>query len=174
MEKSIAMETLLDKYKNSSLSQEDFLLLLILYDEYLYNKKINRVLELFNPENTEKFIDLKKDGTFKIKEDYIKLITSDDNTDIVEIVNFLNEKTGKRYSAKSVSTKRLIRSRLRDGYSKDDLKGVIETMANQWMYTKMEYYLRPETLFNETKFQTYYSLYLGSKNKEKDWTIDKA
>ena len=45
------------------------------------------------------------------------------------------------------------------GYTEEDLKKVIDTMCSRWLNdSKMNIYLRPETLFNPTKFQTYVNL----------------
>lgn len=75
-----------------------------------------------------------------------------------EVINYLNIKIGKKkgFSTVSSANKRIINARLKE-YSVQDLKDVIDTMWAKWKGTNMEFYMRPETLFNETKFQGYYA-----------------
>lgn len=72
----------------------------------------------------------------------------------IDIVRFLNSLTGQHYRPSSAKTKRLIDARMNEGYKVDDFKTVITKKANEWKGTKMETYLRPETLFG-TKFESY-------------------
>ena len=74
---------------------------------------------------------------------------------IKEILNYLNQKTGKKYTGKSQAHKNLIIARLREGFTVDDFKVVIDNKVNAWGGDeKMKQYLRPETLFCG-KFETY-------------------
>lgn len=72
-----------------------------------------------------------------------------------EIIEYLNAKAGKKFSLTSRSTKRFIGARVKDGYGLEDFKRAIDNQVARWKGTDMEEYLRPETLFNETKFQGY-------------------
>jgi phage replication O-like protein O len=71
-----------------------------------------------------------------------------------EIINFLNEKTGKNFSPKTKKTKDLISARWNEGKRLDDFKAVINHFSKKWMGitfkdgTPAEEYLRPSTLFN--------------------------
>lgn len=71
-----------------------------------------------------------------------------------EIIGYLNEKTGKRFTAKSRDTQGHISARLDEGFTVDDFKTVIDKKVREWMGTEMEKYLRPETLFSK-KFDRY-------------------
>jgi len=79
---------------------------------------------------------------------------------IQEIINYLNQKAGKNYRMNNQKTKSLIQARLREGFTLDDFKKVIDTKVQQWQGkvnkdgVSMETYLRPETLFG-TKFESY-------------------
>lgn len=74
---------------------------------------------------------------------------------INQVVNYLNEKTGKDFKATTKQTVNLINARVRDGYTLDDFKKVIDTKTNQWQSKPdMNKYLRPQTLFG-TKFEGY-------------------
>lgn len=72
-----------------------------------------------------------------------------------EIIAYLNEKTGKRYSATSRVNQGHISARLKEGFTVDDFKHVIDVKCFQWKDdAKMAKFLRPETLFG-TKFDRY-------------------
>jgi uncharacterized phage protein (TIGR02220 family) len=72
-----------------------------------------------------------------------------------EIINYLNEKIGTNYKASTKATKTKINARWQEGFKLDDFKRVIDCKAAAWQYdTKMNQYLRPETLFG-TKFESY-------------------
>lgn len=70
------------------------------------------------------------------------------------IVDYLNSKASSHYKASSAKTKRLIHTRIKDGFSVDDFKHVINTKTAEWLNTDMEKFIRPETLFG-TKFESY-------------------
>lgn len=73
----------------------------------------------------------------------------------IEVLEFLNEKTGRKYQAVDANTK-IITSRLKEGASVDTCKAVIEAKVAEWgTDAKMAEYLRPATLFNPTKFAQY-------------------
>jgi uncharacterized phage protein (TIGR02220 family)/predicted phage replisome organizer len=72
-----------------------------------------------------------------------------------EIINYLNEKTGKKYRATSKETQRHIKARINEGFTLDDFKRVIDIKCDKWKSDpKMQDYLRPETLFGN-KFEGY-------------------
>lgn len=80
---------------------------------------------------------------------------------IKDIITYLNDKTGKRYSHNASGNKRIIQARLNEGYTFDDFKRVIDHKCNEWLPPvkfsngKMsDTYLRPATLFNQ-KFDQY-------------------
>lgn len=73
--------------------------------------------------------------------------------DIHEIIDYLNQVCGThyRYGDKTVS---LIRTRMKEGFTVDDFKTVIDKKFKAWGKGDMAKYLRPETLFG-TKFESY-------------------
>jgi len=73
---------------------------------------------------------------------------------IVEIVDYLNEKTGKKFTPTCTDTIRHIGARLNEGRTVEQLKQVIDTKTAQWKGTEQEKYLRPSTLFGG-KFEGY-------------------
>lgn len=74
----------------------------------------------------------------------------------VEIISHLNQKTGKRYSAKVKNTRELINGRISEGRTLEDFKLVIDTKCSHWLNDlKMVEYLRPDTLFRPSNFDKY-------------------
>lgn len=72
-----------------------------------------------------------------------------------EIVGYLNSKLGTHYKHTSVETIKKIKARLKEGFTVDDFKTVIDKKVLLWKNDiKMSAYLRPETLFG-TKFESY-------------------
>ena len=72
-----------------------------------------------------------------------------------EVVQYLNQKTGKNFKSTSKATQRHIKARFTDGFVLDDFKQVIDKKCSDWLRDqKMKEYLRPETLFG-TKFESY-------------------
>lgn len=71
------------------------------------------------------------------------------------IIFYLNEKTDSNYRSSTKKTQSLIHARLKEGFTEDDFKTVIDKKCAEWIGDeKMEQYLRPETLFG-TKFESY-------------------
>jgi len=92
------------------------------------------------------------------------------DTEINEVINHLNLKASVNFRPNSKSCHKFISARLRDGYSVDDLKDVIDSKVDDWFADpKMRPYLRPSTLFNEEKFEGYVNL---NSKKLKD-SLDK-
>ena len=84
-----------------------------------------------------------------------------------EIIDYLNEKTGRKYKHKAKINQRVIKARMNEGYTIEDFKAVIDKKTAEWNDDeKMKEYLRPETLFS-TKFDRY--LNEESKSNKKSW-----
>jgi uncharacterized phage protein (TIGR02220 family) len=84
-----------------------------------------------------------------------------------EVLCYLNDKAGRKYSATPANTK-LIIARVREGASIDELKAVVDMKVSEWLNDpKMEQYLRPATLFNAEKFGQY-SGSIGTVNGHTD------
>lgn len=73
----------------------------------------------------------------------------------IEIIRYLNEKTGKNFRHSTNATVRLIEARLNEGYTLEDFKKVIDNKTAEWKGTEQEQYLRPETLFAPSHFESY-------------------
>lgn len=96
----------------------------------------------------------------------IERIEKDRKNIYVEIINYLNKKAGKRFSAKSAANKKLINGRISEGRTFDDFKHVIDVKCEDWLGDpKWGEYLRPSTLFRPTNFENYLNQKMNS-NKE--------
>lgn len=71
------------------------------------------------------------------------------------IIDYMNKRTGKKYSVKTKKTAQLIHKLLDNGFTVEDFERVIDFKCKQWLNNeKMNQYLRPRTLFSE-KFEDY-------------------
>lgn len=76
------------------------------------------------------------------------------NVDLIkEIIEYLNKTIGSRYRGGTADSAK-INARLKEGFTVEDFKTVINKKSKEWMGTNMEAYLRPETLFGN-KFESY-------------------
>lgn len=74
---------------------------------------------------------------------------------VKEIVEYLNRAIGSHYKPNVEKTRTFIRARLREGFTVEDFKTVIDKKARAWLGNReMQKFLRPETLFG-TKFEGY-------------------
>lgn len=132
------------------------------YDTYISTVLNNLQNKLYIKITGDEFEDLVcRDKTISLfKEDKL-------DSDINEVLEYLNKKLGKKrgFSLLSKSNRKFVSARLREKNSVEDLKQVIDTMYSKWEGTTFEQYLRPETLFGETKFQSY--LMLSQSTSEK-------
>lgn len=89
------------------------------------------------------------------EEDDFEEVEIDKNATHVKIIDYLNSKCNTNYRSSTKKTRTLINARLREGYSEEDFKNVIDKKARQWLKDKeMCKFLRPETLFGN-KFEGY-------------------
>lgn len=89
---------------------------------------------------------------FKEKSDKDK--QNEDNEIFRRIISYLNEKCNTRYRPTSKETLRLIRLRMREGFTEEDFRIVIDKKSKDWKGMEYEKFLRPETLFGD-KFESY-------------------
>jgi uncharacterized phage protein (TIGR02220 family) len=89
--------------------------------------------------------------------------------DVIAGLDYLNEKTGKRYRAVNANVA-LIAARLRES-TINECRMVIDAKVAAWQHDdKMCQYLRPATLFNATKFANYVGeLGTSSNGNGRDW-----
>ena len=86
------------------------------------------------------------------KEKPLKVVWTEETK---HIIDYLNKRTGKKYSVKTKQTSQLIHKLLDNGFTVEDFERVIDIKCKQWLNNdKMNQYLRPRTLFSE-KFEDY-------------------
>lgn len=72
-----------------------------------------------------------------------------------EVVDYLNQRAGTHYRLTTASTRKLVKARLKEGFTVKDMKLVIDKKCADWLNNgDMAQYLRPETLFGN-KFESY-------------------
>lgn len=77
------------------------------------------------------------------------------------VIDYLNKKASTNYRASTKNTQSFINARVKEGYTAEDFKKVIDSKSREWLGTDFEKYLRPSTLFG-TKFENY----LNEANKK--------
>jgi uncharacterized phage protein (TIGR02220 family) len=88
-----------------------------------------------------------------------------DNLPYGLIVDYLNTKAKTNYKPSTKKTQALIKARYNEGFTLEDFKQVIDKKTNEWLRdSKMNRYLRPETLFG-TKFESYLNQKEGNSGK---------
>jgi len=98
--------------------------------------------------------------TAKKKEERIKnknknILSSKSSTVCVEIIDYLNLKTGKSFKSTSKATQSAISARCSEGFLLKDFKHVIDVKSAEWgVDDKMKKFLQPSTLFGP-KFENY-------------------
>ena len=90
-----------------------------------------------------------------------------DNNNIYSLViDYLNRKASTNYRSTTKNTQSFINARLKEGYTVEDFKKVVDSKSKEWLNTDFEKYLRPSTLFG-TKFENY----LNEANKKEPTAI---
>ena len=144
-----------DRYKPSTLPERD--LLNIQKDKtYTLKSDVSRM-------DTEciQTVSIGKDrlGKDRVGKDSIDTLCHVSHDDVdkshFEIIEYLNLKTGSKFKPTTKPYVQAIRSRLKEGYTVDDFKTVIDKKCREWKGTKLEKYLTPKTLFAPSHFDTY-------------------
>lgn len=112
----------------------------------------------------------------KTHQDVNVIVNVNDNVDvnvkkisleeIKGIIEYLNIKTNSHYKYSTDKTQSLIKARIKDGFSLEDFKTVIDKKCDEWLGTDFEKFLRPETLFSN-KFDGYLNQKTTSKKETK-------
>jgi uncharacterized phage protein (TIGR02220 family) len=87
-----------------------------------------------------------------------------------DVLGYLNRLTGKGFQFRTpigelTSSGDMIVQRLKQGYTREDLREVVHAKCEQWLHSDdMHQYLRPETLFGKKKFEQYIGELRGTTN----------
>lgn len=128
--------------------------------EWIYDVHENDILEEINKYSKSK---TKANAVIGIvNENVIENVIGDEDIKseiefkIDEVLNHFIKITGKEIDVSANSNRRFVKSRLKDKIPIEDLKKIIELKTFKWKDdSKMRQYLRIETLFNETKCNSY-------------------
>lgn len=117
-----------------------------------------------SPNNNVTTIQQQSNNTTKKKE-------KDNNNIYSLVIDYLNRKASTNYRSTTKNTQSFINARLKEGYTVEDFKKVIDYKSKDWIGTEFEKYIRPATLFG-TKFENYLNeankkepMAVGSENK---------
>lgn len=145
------------------------------YNKHTFYRILRFGLDFFNTENNGVYIELtnsnliikvvrnKKVNNKKNNKENNEKKQLKSNNDLIKIViDYLNEKTSKKFTTKNKQTIVFINARVKDGYAEKDFKKVIDIKTLKWLNTDMADYLRPQTLFSP-KMESY----LNEKNNKK-------
>ncbi len=115
-----------------------------------------------------------KESESKTHQDVNVIVNVNDNVDvnvnkitlaeIKGIIEYLNIKSNSHYKYSTDKTQTLIKARIKDGFTLDDFKIVIDKKCEEWLGTDFEKFLRPETLFSN-KFEGYLNQKITAKKK---------
>lgn len=112
----------------------------------------------FNKEILKSYISLSKelDNSYEHGSD-TEDGTEDGNEDenVKEIITYFNQKANKNFTLKSKANNSMINARLNEGFTVENFKKIIDNKCKSWLGTKMDEYLRPETLFCAKHFESY-------------------
>jgi uncharacterized phage protein (TIGR02220 family) len=95
------------------------------------------------------------------------------NKKIECIIDYLNTKLGTKYRASTKATKDVIKARLKEKFTVEDFKTVIDKKTEQWKGTPMEEFLRPQTLFG-TKFESYLNQTIVKEEKKQEQIVPRS
>ena len=120
-------------------------------------------------------VDIDNEGvTDTLKKDILKRDLNKNNI-CINVINYLNKKTGKNFKSTTKKTKSYINARLNEGFKEEDFYKVIDIKSSQWMYSDMNKFLRPSTLFSNN-FEGYLNEVCVSNDKctyeSKGWDIE--
>jgi uncharacterized phage protein (TIGR02220 family) len=161
------------KLKESNLLVEEYVFLLMLYEKVEWNKftfwmRSDDLQQMI--ENLEKNMYITNSEEGYVLRGKGRELFEAPKDNVVEIIAYLNQKTGKSFRANVASNRAIVSARLNEGYSVDEIKRMIDVMTSKWQNTKMEIYLRPETLFGATKFQTY----INERSNDTSWANERV
>ena len=134
--------------------------------ELLKIESVRNLREISEKSTPEIEIKLEKEKELEINKIHCHVEHDNTSNSINEIIEYLNSKTNKNYRSTTQKTRTLIKARMKEHFTIDDFKIVIDKKCSEWMGTKFEAYLRPETLFG-TKFEGYLNQSLTKSETER-------
>ena len=150
-------------------------------DTAKYKEKVERLANNRNQDD----INVKSERN----QDDIALVATDTDTDTdtdtsskkkikatetdIRILDYFNSKCNTSYRYKNQEILKLIHGRLKDGFSEDDFKRVIDIKYEEWFDNPdMAKYLKPSTLFRPSHFEEYLNQKTKGEPKTRSELID--
>lgn len=136
------------------------------------NKVLDTKVSNTNNNNNNKSINPKQSsGLFPTKTS--NTLEVNDKDIVKESIEHLNKVLGTNYKETTTNTVTNIKALVKAKYTLEDIKCVIDYKYKEWKGTDMEKYLRPDTLFRLSKFESYINnarrgTRINSKNKFND------
>ena len=121
------------------------------------NKKLSKQTTPYNPESNPERIQKKNPERARREKEKQEIPYS-------EIISDLNSQTGKHFRVSSEATRRLIRARWEEGYRLADFEAVHRNQSSRWLGTEQAQYLRPETLYKPSHFESYLNAGTGKND----------
>lgn len=127
------------------------------------DKTYNLINGLSNNQTNDHNNDLTNDLTKNFSINNNTITQEDKNTrtqdniyssQIKEIIDYLNQKANTSYRTSTERTQKLIIAKLKQKFTVEDFKHVIDVKCADWLNSDFAQYLRPETLFGN-KFESY-------------------
>lgn len=112
--------------------------------------------------------DVTHDVTDTSQSDVISSYSISLSESIKEIIDYLNTKCNKKYTYRNKSYNSKIHARLKEGFTVEDFKTVIDKKYTKWKGTEYEQYLNPDTLFAPSKFEKYLNETEGNSKPKKE------
>ena len=139
---------------------------------------INNINIYINDNDNERYVNVSSNGSnsqanhdcteIDTKNNSKRKATNEDSfvEKVKAVIDYLNEKANTKYRYSTQQTRQLINARLKEKYTVDDFKAVIDCKVKDWGNDKkMSEYLRPQTLFG-TKFESYLQQALKSNGQQ--------
>jgi len=86
---------------------------------------------------------------------------------ITQVLERLNEVTGREFNTKTQAHRKLVAARLKEGHTYEDFDTVIRFKNWEWKGKEQAQYLRPDTLFRPSKFDGYLQAARDSKQESR-------
>lgn len=92
-----------------------------------------------------------------------------------DVIDYLNKKTDSAFRY-AKAHQRIIEARVKEKFTLEDFKAVIDVKASQWKGSNMQIYLRPATLFQASKMDGYLqeSKMIIPKSNDEKTTAERA
>lgn len=80
---------------------------------------------------------------------------SADKSAVISVIDYINNNCNKSYTYKNKAYNRVILARLKDGYSIEQLKNIVDIKLNDPFFQSNNQYYNPETLYRQSNIEKY-------------------